>query len=49
MSYRKPWQKPWRPNATGTGLAYRPPGHQLMGGKRAKADGDYQAWTPDNR
>ena len=40
------WQKPYEPNATGTDLAYRPPGHVLMGGKRAKATGDYEPWTP---
>jgi NADH:ubiquinone oxidoreductase subunit len=42
----RPWQKPHVPNLTGTPLAYRPRGHQLMGGKRAKATGDYQPWTP---
>ena len=31
---------------TGTDLAYRPPGHTLMGGHRAKATGDYEPWTP---
>lgn len=45
-SYRRAWQKPYVPNATGTDLAYRPPGHILEGGKRDKATGDYQAWTP---
>jgi NADH:ubiquinone oxidoreductase subunit len=40
------WQKPYEPNLTGTDLAYRPPGHVLMGGKRAKATGDYEPWTP---
>ena len=40
------WQKPHIPNRTGTEAAYRPPGHTLEGGKRAKATGDYQAWTP---
>jgi NADH:ubiquinone oxidoreductase subunit len=46
-SFRKPWQIGWRPNLTGTELAYRPPGHELSGGKRAKATGDYQAWRPE--
>ena len=41
---RKPWQKPYQPNQTGTEAAYFPPGHD--GGKRAKATGDYQPWTP---
>jgi NADH:ubiquinone oxidoreductase subunit len=40
------WQKPYEPNLTGTDLAYRPPGHTLMGGRRAKATGDYEPWTP---
>ncbi|MGQ0674614.1 MAG: NADH:ubiquinone oxidoreductase subunit NDUFA12 [Rhodospirillales bacterium] len=41
-----PWQKPHEPNRTGSSAAYRPPGHTLEGGKRAKGTGDYQAWTP---
>ena len=40
------WQKPYEPNLTGTDQAYRPPGHTLMGGHRAKATGDYEPWTP---
>lgn len=43
---RHPWQKPHRPNLTGTPDAYRPPGHDLAGGHRAAATGDYEAWTP---
>ncbi len=46
VSYRKLWQKPHRPNPTGTMEAYRPPGHVLSGGRRAAATGDYEAWTP---
>lgn len=46
-SYRKDWQKAYIPNMTGTLQAYRPPGHILKGGKRDKAAGDYQAWSPD--
>ena len=38
----RPWQKPHLPNATGTPLAYRPPGHDYRGGHRAAADGDYR-------
>lgn len=45
-SFRREWQKPYAPNATGTEDAYRPLGHVLEGGKRAKATGDYQAWRP---
>lgn len=40
------WQKEHRPNRSGTLEAYRPAGHQIKGGHRAPATGDYQAWTP---
>ncbi len=43
---RKAWQKPHEPNLTGTEHAYRPPGHILAGGTRARATGDYEPWTP---
>ena len=43
---RRPWQKPHHANATGTPLSYRPPGHDYQGGQRARATGDYEAWTP---
>ena len=43
---KRPWQKPHLPNATGTPLSYRPPGHDYRGGHRAAADGDYKSWTP---
>ncbi len=42
----RPWQKPHIPNLTGTEGAYRPPGHTLEGARRARATGDYEAWTP---
>ncbi len=42
----KAWQKPHRPNATGSDEAYRPPGHLLAGGRRDSATGDYEPWTP---
>ncbi|MEM6812278.1 MAG: NADH:ubiquinone oxidoreductase subunit NDUFA12 [Pseudomonadota bacterium] len=45
-SFRRKWQKPHKPNMTGTNKAYRPPGHILKGGERPKATGDYEAWTP---
>lgn len=45
-SFRRPWQKPHKRNLTGTSGAYRPPGHILEGGQRAKATGDYDAWRP---
>ena len=40
------WQKPHRPNLTGTPAAYRPTGSTLSQGRRPKATGDYKAWTP---
>ncbi len=43
----RPWIKPHQPNATGTPAGYRPPGHDYQGGKRARATGDYEAWSPD--
>jgi len=42
------WEKPHIPNLTGTPLAYRPPGSILAGGRRPKATGDYQPWTPES-
>ena len=43
---KKAWQQEHQPNLTGSREAYRPQGHTLKGGKRAKATGDYQAWQP---
>jgi len=40
------WEREHRPNPTGTSLAYRPPGHELEGGRRARATGDYEPWRP---
>ncbi len=34
-------------NKTGSDQAYRPNGAIEKGGHRARATGDYQAWTPD--
>jgi NADH:ubiquinone oxidoreductase subunit len=45
-SFRRPWQKPHRPNPTGSEATYLPPGHLLRGGVRDKATGDYEAWRP---
>ena len=42
-----PWQKMHVPNLTGTPNAYRPRGHDLKGGRRAAATGDYEPWTPE--
>ncbi len=43
----KPWQLPHQPNLTGTPASYRPQGHDYLGGKRAPASADYEAWTPE--
>jgi NADH:ubiquinone oxidoreductase subunit len=40
------WQKPHRPNLTGTAEAYRPSGSTLASGQRPRATGDYSPWTP---
>jgi NADH:ubiquinone oxidoreductase subunit len=45
-AFHKKWQKAHMPNPTGSIYAYRPPGHVLEGGKRAKATGDYKPWQP---
>lgn len=44
---RRAWELDHQPNLTGTANAYRPPGSLASGGERAKATGDYQAWTPE--
>jgi NADH:ubiquinone oxidoreductase subunit len=41
------WETEFTPNATGTATAYRPQGSLERGGKRARATGDYEAWSPD--
>lgn len=41
------WEADYTPNATGTLQAYRPQGALERGGKRARAVGDYEAWSPD--
>jgi len=43
----RPWQKEHEPNKTGTPEAYLPRGHDLRGGHRAHATGDYEAWKPE--
>lgn len=42
----KRWEQPHRPNLSGTPETYLPPGHDLRGGKRPRATGDYEAWRP---
>lgn len=44
--FSKPWIKPHKTNMTGTDRAYFPPGDARAKGKRDKATGDYEAWTP---
>ncbi|GGB61024.1 MULTISPECIES: NADH:ubiquinone oxidoreductase subunit NDUFA12 [Henriciella] len=44
---RRAWETDHKPNMTGTLFAYRPKGAISEGGDRRKADGDYEAWTPD--
>lgn len=41
-----PWQKQHLPNLTGTTAAYRPKGHDAVGGHRPHATGDYEPWVP---
>ena len=43
----KIWEVDYTPNATGTAKAYRPAGALERGGQRARAKGDYEAWSPD--
>ena len=43
---KQPWQKPHEANKTGSAEAYLPPGHDLAGGVRERATGDYEAWRP---
>ncbi|MFO1037347.1 MAG: NADH:ubiquinone oxidoreductase subunit NDUFA12 [Geminicoccaceae bacterium] len=43
----KPWEKPHQPNLTGTTIVHLPAGHELRGGQRQKATGDYEAWQPE--
>ncbi|WP_421859119.1 NADH:ubiquinone oxidoreductase subunit NDUFA12 [Oricola sp.] len=40
------WQKPHKPNLTGTAGAYRPDGSMFTPQSRPAVTGDYDAWTP---
>lgn len=42
------WQKPHRPNLTGTPAAFRPSGSLLAQNRRPRATGDYRPWSPGN-
>ncbi len=41
------WEKPHKPNMTGTIAAYRPDSSLLARGERPKVSGDYDAWSPE--
>lgn len=43
----KIWEADYTPNVTGTPAAYRPQGALERGGHRARASGDYEAWSPE--
>lgn len=48
VSYHpRPWQKPPKPNMTGTAEAYRPQGSILTAAKRPRGTGDYKPWRPE--
>ncbi|MAS85488.1 MAG: NADH:ubiquinone oxidoreductase subunit NDUFA12 [Erythrobacteraceae bacterium] len=40
------WEADYTPNATGSAGAYLPSGALQRGGRRARASGDYEAWSP---
>lgn len=42
----KAWERPWRPNPTGSDRAEMPSGALAAGGRRAPAAADYRPWTP---
>lgn len=42
----KAWEKPWRPNPTGSDRAEMPSGALAAGGRRAPAAADYRPWAP---
>ena len=44
---RKNWEKDHKPNLTGTGGAYHPPGSVFTPSQRPRVAGDYQAWRPE--
>ena len=44
----KIWEVDYTPNATGTAEKYLPQGALERGGKRVRASGDYESWTPDS-
>lgn len=42
----KAWEKPWRPNPTGSAAAELPGGALQAAGRRQASAADYRAWTP---
>ena len=44
----KRWEQPWVPNLTGTPAAHMPSGALERTGLRARATGDYEAWSPES-
>lgn len=44
---RKSWEREHRANLTGTEDAYHPPGSIALPATKARASGDYEAWTPE--
>jgi NADH:ubiquinone oxidoreductase subunit len=48
-SAHRSWGKAHIANQTGTPDSYRPPGHDYEGGRRDRATGDYEAWTPGSQ
>ncbi len=45
---QRAWERPWRPNPTGTAAAELPSGALAAGGRRAASSADYRPWTPDS-
>lgn len=45
---KRSWEKEATGNLTGTPQAHRPAGALEMGGKRARATGDYEPWSPES-
>ncbi len=44
---KRQWEAPYVRNLTGTGAAYLPSGALERGAERARASGDYEAWSPN--
>ena len=44
---RRSWETDYKPNLTGTPMAWRPQGSLAAEGRRPAATGDYQPWTPE--